>query len=188
MVISGPFFVLEKCSLLTRVRPGLLVNERYGDVTPIDARTRRCKYPGNVRSTHCGTSHFMMNRLSIASLGLFIGAIGLGAFYGYLFPHLPTWIVTGISLLPCLMVFVISFCKVAPFGPRPFRYCLVFATCWYTVATLLAEVLYLLTRPAASKHFRLLWREFLRILACSVSSSSFVSYSLCVGTRAKTIT
>jgi hypothetical protein len=98
----------------------------------------------------------MMNRLSIASLGLFIGAIGLGAFYGYLFPHLPTWIVTGISLLPCLMVFVISFCKVAPFGLRPFRYCLVFAMCWYTVATLLAEVLYLLTRPAASKHFSII--------------------------------
>ena len=103
-----------------------------------------------------GNSHFMMNRLSIASWGLFIGAIGQGDFYGYLFPYLPTWIVTGISLLPWLIVFVISFCKAAPFGPRPFRYCLVFAMCWYTVVTLLAEILYLVTRPEASKHFSII--------------------------------
>jgi hypothetical protein len=103
-----------------------------------------------------GNSHFMMNQLSIVSWGLFIGAIGQGVFYGYLFPHLPTRIVTGISLLPWLIVFVISFCKVAPFGPRPFRYCLVFAMCWYTGVTLLAETLYLLTRPAASKHFSII--------------------------------
>ena len=98
----------------------------------------------------------MMNQLSIASWGLFIGAIGQGAFYGYLFPHLPTWIVTGVSLLPWLIVFVISFCRVAPFGPRPFRYCLVFVMCWYTVVTLLAETLYVLTRPAASKQFSII--------------------------------
>ena len=126
------------------------------DVTPVDARTWRCKSLGNVSSTLRGNSHFMMNQLSIASLGLFIGAIGQGVFYGYLFPHLPMWIVTGISLFPWLIVFVISFCKVAPFGPRPFRYCLVFAMCWYTVVTLLAETLYLLTRPAASKHFSII--------------------------------
>jgi len=94
----------------------------------------------------------MMNQLSIASWGLFIGAIGQGLFYGNLLPHLSAWIVNGISLLPWLVVFVISFCKVASFGPRPFRYCLVFAMCWYTVVTLLAEALYLVARPAASEH------------------------------------
>jgi hypothetical protein len=98
----------------------------------------------------------MMNQLSIASWGLFIGAIGQGVFYGYLFPHLSAWIVIGISLLPWLIVFFISFCRVAPFGPRPFRYCLVFAMFWYTLVTLLAETLYLLTRPAASKHFSII--------------------------------
>ena len=36
--------------------------------------------------------------------------------------------------------------------------------------------------------FRLLWRESPRILACSVSSSSFVSYSLYASTKRKTIT
>lgn len=95
----------------------------------------------------------MMNQLSIASWGLLIGAFGQGVFYGYLFPRSPIWIVTGISFIPWLIVFVISFCRVAPFGPRPFRYCLVFAMCWYTFVTLLAETLYLLTRSAASKHF-----------------------------------
>ena len=97
-----------------------------------------------------------MNQLSIASLGLFVGALGQGVFYGYLFPRLPTWIVTSVSLLPWLIVFAISFCRVAPFGPRPFRYCLVFAMCWYVVVTLLAETFYLLTRPAPSKHFSII--------------------------------
>ena len=106
----------------------------------------------------------MMNQLSIASWGLFIGAIGQGVFYAYLFPHLPKWIVTGISLLPGLIVFVISFCKVAPFGPRPFRYCLVFAMCWYTGVTLLAETSYLLTHPAASKYFSIIAARVLTYL------------------------
>jgi len=98
----------------------------------------------------------MMNQLSVASWGLFIGAIGQGILYGYLFPHLPMWIVTGITLLPWLIVFGISFCRVAPFGPRPFRYCLVFAMCWYTVVALLGETLYFLTRPATNKHFSII--------------------------------
>jgi hypothetical protein len=111
-----------------------------------------------------GTSHSMMNRLSIASLGLFIGAIGQGAFYGCVFPHRSARIVVGISLLPWLMVFVISFCRVAPFGPRPFRYCLVIAMCWYTVVTLLAEALFLLTRPAANEHFSIIVARVLMYL------------------------
>lgn len=97
-----------------------------------------------------------MNQLSIASWGLFVGAIGQEVFYGYLFPRLPPWIVTGVSLLPWLIVFAISFCRVAPFGPRPFRYCLVFAMCWYLVVTLLAETLYLSIRPAPTKHFSII--------------------------------
>jgi hypothetical protein len=117
--------------------------------TDVQVSSQRGFYPW-------GNSRFMMNQMSIASWGLFIGAIGQEVFYGYLFPHLATWIVTGISLLPWLTVFVISFCGVAPFGPRRFRYSLVFAMCWYTVVTLLAEILYLLTRPAASKNFSII--------------------------------
>ena len=98
----------------------------------------------------------MMNQLSLASWGLFIGAFGQGAFYEYLVPYLSAWIVNGISLLPWLIVFFISFCRVAPFGPKPFRYCLVFAMCWYTTVTLLAEAPFLLTHPTENMHFSII--------------------------------
>lgn len=122
-------------------------------VTSIDAKDAEVQVSRQRAFYPRGNSHFMMNQLSIASWGLFIGAIGQVVFYGYLLPHLSARILIGISLLPWLIVFFISFCRVAPFGPKPFRYCLVFAMCWYTVVTLLAETLYLLTRPAASKRF-----------------------------------
>ncbi len=83
----------------------------------------------------------MMNALSIASLGLFVGAIGEGVFYGILFPHLPKYVFV-VWLIPWLTVFTISFCRQAPFGPRPFRYCLIFAMCWYSALALGAEILY----------------------------------------------
>jgi hypothetical protein len=54
--------------------------------------------------------------------------------------------------LPWLTVFVISFCRQAPFGPRLFRYCLVFAMCWYGATTLLAEALHFFIQVAPPKH------------------------------------
>ena len=95
----------------------------------------------------------MMNKLSIASWGLLIGAIGQGLFYGLLFPRLPSWAVMAPLFLPWLTVFTISFCKVPPFGPRPFRYFLIFAMCWFGVLTLLAEALYFIIHPAPHGHF-----------------------------------
>jgi hypothetical protein len=98
----------------------------------------------------------MMGELNIASWALLIGAWGQMGFYGLLFPRLPTWAIMAPLYLPWLTVYVISFCRVAPFGPRPFRYCLTFAMCWYAVMTLLAEGLYLITRPVPLGHLPIL--------------------------------
>jgi hypothetical protein len=95
----------------------------------------------------------MMSRLNIASWGLLIGAIGQSGFYGSLFPRLPDWIMFPILALPWLTVFIISFCNQPPFGPRLFRYFLVFTMCWYGVVTLLAEALHFFIHPAPYGHF-----------------------------------
>ena len=94
----------------------------------------------------------MMSTLSVTSLALLIGAIGQEVLYGLLFPRIPFWIISFGTLVPWLTVFAISFCNLPPFGPRPFRNCLIFAMCWYGVTTLLAEVLHLFIHRAPSGH------------------------------------
>jgi hypothetical protein len=95
----------------------------------------------------------MMSRLHIASWGLLLGAVGQSALYSDLVPRLPSWIIFVALLPPWLTVYTISFCKQAPFGPRRFRHCLIFAMCWYAVMTLLAEALHLLFQPAPVEHY-----------------------------------
>lgn len=94
-----------------------------------------------------------MGKLNIASLGLFFGALGQAGLYGNLLPQLPAWAIMAPLFLPWLTVYTISFCKVAPFGPRPFRNCLLFAICWYAVMTVIAEILLFVFHPAPQGHF-----------------------------------
>jgi hypothetical protein len=98
-------------------------------------------------------SGLMMSRLHIASWGLLVGAAGQCALYSALVPHFPSWVFWVVLLPPWLTVYAISFCKQPPFGPRRFRHCLIFAMCWYAVATLLVEILHLLFQPAPLGHF-----------------------------------
>ena len=112
----------------------------------------------------------MMNTLGIASWGFLIGAMGQWAFFGRLFPRLPNWLVMGTLLIPWLTVYTISFCNRPPFGPRPFRRCLLFAMGWYAVMTLLAEILYFWIQPAPRGHFSLIDG---RLLMYSFGAASF---------------
>jgi hypothetical protein len=95
----------------------------------------------------------MMSRLNVASWALLAGGIGQGALYSVLFTHLPPWTIFVVLLPPWLIVYTISFCRQAPFGPRRFRYCLVFAMSWYATTTVVAEILYALIRPDPVGHF-----------------------------------
>jgi hypothetical protein len=122
-----------------------------------------------------------MGILSIASLGLFIGAIGQMAIYARLFPRGPDWLVLGILFIPWLTVFVISFCREAPFGPRPFRCCLIFAMCWYSALTLLAEMLFFCIQPAPNGHFSLIVARVLIYLFGA--ASFFVFIRTCIAIR-----
>jgi len=89
-----------------------------------------------------------------------------------LLPRLPAWIVVSVLLVPWFTVFAISFCRQPPFGPRAFRHCLIFAVCWYTISTLLAETLNLLYSPVPPKHLSI---ALARLLAY-VGAFSFVVF------------
>jgi hypothetical protein len=122
----------------------------------------------------------MMSRLNIASWGLLFGATGQYALCSALVPRLPSWIIFIALLPPWLMVFTISFCRQAPFGPRRFRHCLIFAMCWYAVMTLLAEILHLLFQPTTVGHFP---STLARILAYSGALSFIVLVRTCSALR-----
>jgi hypothetical protein len=94
-----------------------------------------------------------MGRLNLASCGLLIGAMGQAAFYASLFPRVPPWVILFPLLPPWLTIFTISFCRQPPFGPRPFRYALVLAMCWYAFAGLLGESLHSFFHTAPSGQF-----------------------------------
>jgi hypothetical protein len=92
----------------------------------------------------------MTSRETILGIGsivgyfsLFIGVLGQAAFLSPVTkPHLPAIIAVMISLLPWLIVFTITFTKQSFLPPRPFRFCLLFAMCWFGSLTILAEILY----------------------------------------------
>jgi hypothetical protein len=89
-----------------------------------------------------------MSTLSVASHGLWIGAIGQAILLDRWHSPLGGKLLFAALLVPWLTVFVISFCQVPPFGPRPFRYCLLSAMCWYALFGVIAECSYDFQRSA----------------------------------------
>jgi hypothetical protein len=114
-----------------------------------------------------------VGRLHIASWALLLGAIGQGVFYASLFPGFPVWALTTRLLPPWLTIYIISFCRQAPFGPRPFRYALIFAMWWYALATLLAETLNFVAHSAR-------WGGLSALAARSVMYLSALSFAVFV--------
>ena len=77
-----------------------------------------------------------------ANLSLFLGTMGQAACTGALKPHLPGWIMFLVVCLPFLTVFTITFFKRSFLTPRAFRFCLLFAMCWFALVTFVAEILF----------------------------------------------
>ena len=95
-----------------------------------------------------------MGSINVTSLGLAFGAIGQAAFYRSLFQRHDR-LIFFFLLLPWLTIYTISFCRQPPFGPRAFRYVLMFAMCWYAMMSLLAETLFFFIQPPPHGHFSL---------------------------------
>jgi hypothetical protein len=92
----------------------------------------------------------MISRDTIFGIGslvgyfsLFVGVLGQMLFLEPVTkPHLPGIIAVLISLFPGLVVFTVTFTKQRFLPPRPFRFCLVFAMCWFATLTIVAEILH----------------------------------------------
>jgi hypothetical protein len=93
--------------------------------------------------------------LNLTSFGLLVGAGGQALLLMCVLPRVPQWIVWMPLLAPWVTVYFVSFCRQPPCGPRVFRSVLIFAMCWYSVATLTAQSLYLLIRPSSHFSFKL---------------------------------
>jgi hypothetical protein len=94
-----------------------------------------------------------MSTINLASHGLWIGAIGQFWFYHRPLSDFPQELVWSFLLLPWFTVFAISFFKRPPIGRRSFRLCLVSVMVWYTLVTLIAEVIQYFLHLPADGHF-----------------------------------
>lgn len=83
----------------------------------------------------------MLGKLHLSGLSLLPGAMGLYWFYGRLFPSVPKWIVWAVLLLPWLTIHIITFFNQPPFGPRPFRRCLLAVAGAYASLVAIAEAI-----------------------------------------------
>lgn len=115
----------------------------------------------------------MTSRDTILAIGsivgyfsLFAGVMGQAAFLGPVTkPHLPAFIAVMICLPPWLIVFTITFTKQSFLPPRPFRFCLLFAACWFAAVNIAAEIWYHLgyMPPDSPSYAGTLSRVFMRI-------------------------
>jgi hypothetical protein len=92
-----------------------------------------------------------MGRVNICGYVLGLGAVGQSLLLGNAIHKVPFWVVFIPLLVPFLMVHVISFCRVAPCGPRRFAQILTIAMAWYIADTLVCQLVWGLI-PAARSH------------------------------------
>lgn len=85
------------------------------------------------------------------SYALALGAIGQALLTGHLLDRVPHWLVFVPLLGPWLIGHVISFCRVAPCSPGRFAQILIFAMAWYSVDTLVCELIWLLFPASRSQ-------------------------------------
>ena len=92
-----------------------------------------------------------MEWINIAAFALAFGALGQALLLGHLTDRIPFWLVFIPLWMPGLLIYVISFCRVAPCGPRRFAQLLIVAMAWYSIDTVVCELLWLLI-PSARSH------------------------------------
>lgn len=85
-----------------------------------------------------------MGKINIAGYGLAIGAVGQALLLDALIHKLPVWLIFMPLLVPWLIVHAVSFCRIAPCGPRRFAQILFIAMAWYFFDALVCELIWLL--------------------------------------------
>ena len=93
-----------------------------------------------------------MGRINIAGWVLFIGAMGQYFMLILAIGNAHFWHFVPL-LGPYLLVHVISFCKVAPCGPRRFAQLLIIAMVWYTMDAIMCELIWLFSPANSSRPY-----------------------------------
>ena len=91
-----------------------------------------------------------MGKINVAAYGMALGVIGQSLLLAPRFGHVSLWAFLPL-LGPWLLAHVISFCRVAPCGPRLFALLLSASMWWYLLDTLVCELLWMLAPTAASR-------------------------------------
>ena len=94
-----------------------------------------------------------MEKINISAFGLAFGAVGQSLLLGHLLDRYPHWFAFAPLLGPWLLVYVISFCRVAPCTPSRFRQLLVIAMAWYSLDTVVCDLLWLLVPSSRSSNY-----------------------------------
>lgn len=94
-----------------------------------------------------------MGKINIAGWTLALGAAGQARLLGHLIDKVPFWLVFVPLSGPWLLVYVISFCRVAPCSPNRFAQLLIIAMSWYSFDALACELVWLLIPKGRSQMF-----------------------------------
>jgi hypothetical protein len=113
-----------------------------------------------------------VGRINVAGYGLALGALGQSLLLNRFVGKMPFWLYFVPLLGPWLLVHVISFCRVAPCGPRRFAQMLIIAMAWYTFDTLVCELVWLLDPAGRS----LMYSAAIPLVLCYGSAAVFIVF------------
>jgi hypothetical protein len=93
-----------------------------------------------------------MGKINVAAYGMALGTIGQALLLARRFGAFPSWALFLPLLGPWILVHVISFCRVAPCGPKRFAHILISSMWWYSFDTLVCELLWMFA-PTGNSRF-----------------------------------
>jgi hypothetical protein len=114
----------------------------------------------------------MMGKINITAYGLAVGTLGQSLLLGNLFDRVPHWLMLAL-LGPWLLLHVISFCRLAPCGPRRFAQLLIIAMAWYSLDTVMCELVWLFVPTSRS----CMYSETLPHVLCYGGALAFIPLS-----------
>ena len=94
-----------------------------------------------------------MGKINVASWALLLGAVGQALLLGHLMERVPHWLIDAPLFGPWLLLYVVSFCRVAPCGPGRFAQILIAGMAWYSFNSFVCELIWLFVPASRSQMY-----------------------------------